>query len=718
MQKIKPSKTRSLAHKITASLLASVLLLETAGAAQSPLVGKPASLDFRGAGTVGVFEPGVTLFTDRDYRLAECPQWLEGKPFLRGSIDGLNNWQVVEPGVLTVLTPVEQDTAASQIQALENAGFLHIKQPDQFQLFGSNAMNQCRIYQKQVKKGERFQLRKFVVAVGFAKAEPKVDKPWSENRGERLYNGIVLPEEWPPQNIDISDRSPMPVPYLDHPPAVIPIDVGRQLLVDDFLIEQTDLRRSFHMPEKYAGNPVLKPETPLELASERYGHAAAVPKDGGVWWDPQDKVFKMWYEAGWIGKIAYATSEDGLNWHRPELDIVPGTNQVSPDDIIPDSWTVVPDWDTQDPEARWTLFVQRDWNDKPATSLTSADGIHWKRRTITGPTGDRSTHFYNPFRQKWVYSLRTGFPGRGRSRHYYETADFMGGAQWTEHDKVPWAMADDLDLPDPEVGDRAQLYNLNAVGYESLMLGLFQIHRGPNNRICAEQGLPKITELNFAYSRDGFHWHRPDRQAHIPSAREDVWDRAYVQSVGGICTIQGDKLWFYYTGFQGNPEKKTGRQMFSGMYDNGATGVAFLRRDGFVSMDAGENAGTLTTRPVTFSGRHLFVNVDAPEGMLRAEVLDMDGNPIEPFTMAKSIPVSADSTLAAVAWEGNPDLSALAGQPVCFRFELTDGSLYAFWVSQDESGRSDGYVAAGGPGYTGPKDTVGRNHSTPDPSSQ
>ena len=32
----------------------------------------------------------------------------------------------------------------------------------------------------------------------------------------------------------------MPVPYLDHPPAVISIDVGRQLLVDDFLIVARD----------------------------------------------------------------------------------------------------------------------------------------------------------------------------------------------------------------------------------------------------------------------------------------------------------------------------------------------------------------------------------------------------------------------------------------------------------------------------------------------
>ena len=60
-----------------------------------------------------------------------------------------------------------------------------------------------------------------------------------------------------------------------------------------------------------------------------------------------------------------------------------------------------------------------------------------------------------------------------------------------------------------------------------------------------------------------------------------------------------------------------------------------------------------------------------------------------------------------MTWKGAADLSALAGKPVRFRFHLRSGRLFAFWVSPDESGASHGYVAAGGPGYTGPTDTVG-----------
>jgi len=58
----------------------------------------------------------------------------------------------------------------------------------------------------------------------------------------------------------------MPVPYLEKPPKVIPIDVGRQLFVDDFLIENTTLNRTLHAAQKVEGNPVFKPQTKHELA--------------------------------------------------------------------------------------------------------------------------------------------------------------------------------------------------------------------------------------------------------------------------------------------------------------------------------------------------------------------------------------------------------------------------------------------------------------------
>ncbi|AQQ70226.1 hypothetical protein SMSP2_00569 [Limihaloglobus sulfuriphilus] len=552
----------------------------------------------------------------------------------------------------------------------------------------------------------------YIDAVDVLNQEPPV------YTGELLYNGIRLQEEWPPNNIDPNDESPMAVPYLMYPPEVIPIDIGRQLFFDDFLIENTDLVRTFHKPEKYKGNPVLKPETEIEINEIRtnslengeLGNAAAAPKSGGVWWDPDDELFKMWYEAGWLGTIALATSQDGINWERPHFDINPGTNQVLPLDLIPDSWTVARNWDAQDPQEKWTLFLS-----PPAPveggpwSLTSPDGIHWNQRVQTGPAGDRSTHFYNPFRKKWVYSLRAAFDGRGRARHYYECDDFMQDAQWTNSDKVVWLMTDEEDPYDYLTQFKPQLYNFDAVAYESIMLGFAEILQGPANPDCAKVGLPKITELMFSYSRDGFHWHRPDRRAHIQAERSDVWDRGYVQSAGNICLVRGDKLWFYYSAFRGNESKKGNSYglVNNGMYDNGSTGVAFMRRDGFASLDAGSQAGNLTTRKVEFSGNYLFVNVDTRNGKIRAEIQDVDGSPIEPFTLENSIPFTGDSTIEMLNWSDGSDLSELAGTPVRLHFELTNGSIYSFWISKDSTGRSDGYVAGGGAGFTGATDTVG-----------
>jgi hypothetical protein len=526
------------------------------------------------------------------------------------------------------------------------------------------------------------------------------------SEGERLYNGIVLPEQWPPRNIDPKDTMPMPVPYLKNPPKVIPIDVGRQLFVDDFLIECHTLRRVFHMPEKYQGNPVLRPETPLELQGEF--DDSAVVKGGGLWWDPAAGLFKLWYEAGWLTTVAYATSKDGLHWDRPALDVKPGTNQVLPTDLTFDSGSVVPDWDAKDPQQRYKMFFRAPGGNRPGVSLTSPDGIHWTNRVLTGMCGDRSTMFYNPFRRKWVYSLRSSF--RGRSRHYWECDDFLRGATWDSKGPVVWAAADRDDPKDPEIQRVPQLYDLDAVAYESIMLGFFEIHHGPENGVCEKRGLPKITDLNFCYSRDGFHWDRPDRRAHIRSERwhSEVWDRGYVQPLSNLCTVQGDRLWFYYSGFRGDPSKTSQVNRLNGMHQQGSTGVAMLRRDGFASLEAGAEEGMLTTRPVKFTGSRLFVNAATQAGELRVAIIDEAGRPIEPYTLKNCRPVKADSTLEPVNWAGAEDLASVRGRPVRFRFSLRQGELYAFWVSRDATGRSDGYVAGGGPGYTGPTDTVGR----------
>jgi hypothetical protein len=90
---------------------------------------------------------------------------------------------------------------------------------------------------------------------------------------------------------------------------------------------------------------------------------------------------------------------------------------------------------------------------------------------------------------------------------------------------------------------------------------------------------------------------------------------------------------------------------------------------------------------------------------MRVEVLDEKGQVLAPFSRERCVPLRADRTLQPVHWEGANDLSELRDQPVRFRFLLKQGQLYAFWVSPETSGASHGYVAAGGPSFTGMTDT-------------
>lgn len=527
--------------------------------------------------------------------------------------------------------------------------------------------------------------RAFLQVGAAAMARASTGRLPAAQAGEPLYNGIALPALFPPKRP--ASIEPMPVPYLLVPPAVIPIDVGRQLFVDDFLIEQTTLQRTFHATTYHPATPVLKPDKPWEQTAP---NPTAMPFSDGVWYDPKDRLFKMWYMGGYTAATCYATSTDGIRWDKPELDVKPGTNIVIPQRR--DSTTVWLDLEEKDPARRYKFFSY-DFGGGMGIAF-SADGIHWKNAGRASSTGDRTTVFYNPFRKVWVYGIRGGSGPYPRIRLYREHAEVLEGAKWKAGEPVFWVNADKLDPQREDLKVQPQLYNLDCIAYESVLLGLFTIWRGqPRDRA-------KPNELCAGFSRDGFHWHRPERRALISvSEQPGAWNWGNVQSAGGGCLVVGDQLYFYVSGRAG----------IKGSTASGvsSTGLAVLRRDGFASMDAGRNEGTLTTRPLAFRGKHFFVNLDAEQGELRVEALDEKGQVRTPFSRANCVPVRGNRTLQGVQWQGATDLGVLAGKPIQFRFYLTNGRLYAFWISPESSGASHGYVGAGGPGYLEATDTVG-----------
>lgn len=246
-----------------------------------------------------------------------------------------------------------------------------------------------------------------------------------ENDGESLYNGIRLPKTWPPTTMRATAR-PMPVPYLDFPPATVPIHVGRQLFVDNFLIAKTDLARTFHCAEKYAGNPVLKPETAEELEPQddlddrgiAVGVVSFLP--GGAFYDPAAGHFQFWYTAGHRGSLATATSKDGFAWTRPKL-APDGGNVLIPKARNPRNSTIWLDVDAE-PAERLKLHTVNGQKLR-----TSSDGLTWTPGKSAGNAADYSSFFYNPFRDVWVYSIKSE-NGLGRVRKYAEAKVFEEGS--------------------------------------------------------------------------------------------------------------------------------------------------------------------------------------------------------------------------------------------------------------------------------------------------
>jgi hypothetical protein len=139
---------------------------------------------------------------------------------------------------------------------------------------------------------------------------------------------------------------------------------------------------------------------------------------------------------------------------------------------------------------------------------------------------------------------------------------------------------------------------------------------------------------------------------------------------------RGDEIWQYGT----VRFTEHGGALYGGVEHEGGYFDRLLRLvqrlDGFVSLHAGEEVGTVVTRPLVFEGRRLVLNVDAG-GSLRAGFLDETGHPVEGLGLDDCDPVRADSTRHEVTWKGRSDVSRLAGQVVRLQFELKEARLFA-----------------------------------------
>ena len=477
---------------------------------------------------------------------------------------------------------------------------------------------------------------------------------------------------------------------------------GRIIMACCPMAECVDAELRYHFPEYCASNPILKADRPWEFNA--MGDPYAAPFSGGVWYDEEVSKFKMWYSAGG-GKrdgllLCYAESDDGRNWNKPELDVVQGTNIV--DTTEHDCVSVLLDKHEKIAYRRYKMFIVA--FDSPSSVRMmlkySTDGIHWSEpQAVSEHIYDRCAVYYDPFRCKYVLSLKTIHETYRRARCYLahenpETlvrlARRVRNSQEDEHIRY-WFNADDADPHHPDFPEiRPQIYNHEAIAYERFLLGEFTIWQGPENDVCDSLKIQKRNEVLLGWSDNGFDWLRDCRRPFLTVGdNPDAWNAGNVQSTSGSPLIVGDSLYFYFSGrYNSKPEHDS----------NFATGLATLRRDGFASVCAGLGEGWITTHPFVCDGEYLFVNIDSRDSVC-AEILDENNFPIAGFTKDDCIPTgAANATRHRIMWKQADNLSSLVGSKIRVRFYLKDAELYSFWFSPSVNGESRGYTAGGGPG--------------------
>ena len=328
----------------------------------------------------------------------------------------------------------------------------------------------------------------------------------------------------------------MEVPYLNNKPKSSRSTWGGSSSSMTSSSREPRCKRTFQLAKKFEGNPVFKAETDLEKKLNNVVYLG----QGGVFYEPKEKLFKMFYTAGWRGPLALATSPDLKTWTRPELGLH-GGNLLLPEGA---SWSNGAGTTAGTDNALWYDIHANDPKEahqipnlldacaeRPASAGADAQpaGVRWRELVEAAALHDACGRLWLDLLQSVPKEMgaehQTGWAARTASRYYVESDTFLEGFDWDK--AVYWTDADAKDKPEPaggyagnpEEGDPPQLYSLAAVAYESLMIGMHQIHRGPNNGVCSKGGFPKLTDLELGFSRDGFHWDRPDRRGFIVGAQ-------------------------------------------------------------------------------------------------------------------------------------------------------------------------------------------------------
>jgi hypothetical protein len=173
-------------------------------------------------------------------------------------------------------------------------------------------------------------------------------------------------------------------------------------------------------------------------------------------------------------------------------------------------------------------------------------------------------------------------------------------------------------------------------------------------------------QVRLLYSRDGKVWHHANKRQPFLSPRgEGQWDAYMVTLSHGPLEV-GDELYVYHGGSSnhhdwwitgGREGLKVPEANDMGKV-NYALGLAKLRQDGFVSLDAGPaRRGVIITRPVISDGERLVINARCRDGgSIAVEVVNLNDEVFSGFSRRECDTFHGDDVQHRFSWKGRSEL--------------------------------------------------------------
>jgi hypothetical protein len=464
---------------------------------------------------------------------------------------------------------------------------------------------------------------------------------------------------------------------------VINLEPGRHLFIDDYIVAHSDgLKSTLHQPVKL-GSPVLKGMGSDDNNFQPYAT---------VLYDEERRRFRIWYcsrknpDAGVY--LSYAESVDGIEWEKPyrELFELYGFGSC----VIDEGPAA------ENPTRRYKMIFwelgrpHRRYYDGAAAGVGvafSPDGLNWVRHqphpvlpdlwphSVKGdPDGEGSIKWreyaadivhatWDPIRNIYVAYVKSWTWPPDEFDYISPTSDGMGRrltSMTTSPDFVHWSKPVRSFVPQHDDFSSIEFYACRAKPRGNQMINFACIL---NEEVEGTNG-SGIGYTVLAVSSDLVHWNRM-KHPWLPHSPEnpDATDHA-VAWVADVITV-GDKEFIYYGGYSGGHKN----------FDDRTINLARLRKDGFLSRDAGREGGRLLTKVLRMKGGKLTVNANV-SGVLRLRVLDPSGKPLAGFGEGETEPIRGDAIDHAVKAKG--DLANLAGRPVRLEFFLRDAEFYGF----------------------------------------